>query len=50
MTIDAYIKRGALWERIRAYLLRYHGPKEVDIETLRAVLGPPLREDEHQES
>ena len=28
----------AAWERIRAFLLRYHGTKEVDTETLRAVL------------
>lgn len=35
----------AVWERIRAYLLRYHGTKEVDTETLQAVLGPSIYED-----
>lgn len=50
MMIDAHIKRGEAWERIRAFLLCYHCTKEVDNETLRAVLGPSLREEEDRES
>jgi hypothetical protein len=45
MSVDAHIKRGEDWERIRAFLLRYHGPKEVSIETLQAVLGRSLYDD-----
>lgn len=34
------------WERIRAFLLRYHGPKEVTPEELRAVLAMPADDDQ----
>ncbi len=46
MAVDVQVKRDENWERIRAYLLRYHDPKEVSTETLQAILGPSLYDDD----